>query len=250
MDWVWGPAQAAALQRLKAAVSVLWYYNAKEEVTLQCDTSQTALGASLLQNDQPVVYASRVLTDIETCYTYAQIERATSHCFCEFSRQLETFDHTDLLAMPSEQLHRFKLLMIKNSKFKKMVDRAIKVAILEGDFAAICDLGFPLALSPQLQTNALKLYESLWTAKSSGSGFSVSLFWPSTKVSHMKSPKKNRRHGRNSRTTTKVQSSPSENQSVCSDSHHNTDSDAETEPEVDLLSCTEVAYENSWRSLL
>ena len=41
-----------------------------------------------------------------------------------------------------------------------MVDRAIKVAILEGDFAAICDLGFPLALSLQLQTNALKLSEA------------------------------------------------------------------------------------------
>ena len=87
-----------------------------------------------------------------------------------------------------------------------MVDRAIKVAILEGDFAAICDLGFPLALSLQLQTNALKLSEALWTAKSSGSGFSVSLFWPSeaTKVSNMKSLKKKRRRRRNPRTTTKV----------------------------------------------
>ena len=28
-----------------------------------------------------------------------------------------------------------------------MVDRAIKVAVLEGDFAAICDLGFPFSLS-------------------------------------------------------------------------------------------------------
>ena len=183
-----------------------------------------------------------------------------------------------------------------------MVDRAIKVAILEGDFAAICDLGFPLALSLQLQTNALKLSEALWTAKSSGSGFSVSLFWPSTKVSNMKSLKKKRRRRRNPRTTTKVdvatststpvhlpqsstttasldslspnsahpvdivaksatptpdapvaslpatnelpvQSSSSENQSACSDSRHNADSDTETELEVDLLSCTEVAYE-------
>ena len=40
-----------------------------------------------------------------------------------------------------------------------------------------------------------------------------------------------------------VQSSPSENQSACSDSRHNADSDTETELEVDLLSCTEVAYE-------
>ena len=74
-----------------------------------------------------------------------------------------------------------------------MVDRAIKVAILEGDFAAICDLGFPIALCLQLQTNALKLSEAMWTAKSSGSGFSVSLFWPTSKVSNVKSQKKRRR---------------------------------------------------------
>ena len=78
----------------------------------------------------------------------------------------------------------------KKKKFKKMVDRAIKVAILEGDFAAICDLGFPIALCLQLQTNALKLSEAMWTAKSSGSGFSVSLFWPTSKVSNVKSQKK------------------------------------------------------------
>ena len=28
---------------------------------------------------------------------------------------------------------------------KKMADRAIKVAVLEGDFAAICDLGLPFS---------------------------------------------------------------------------------------------------------
>ena len=31
-----------------------------------------------------------------------------------------------------------------------MVDRVIKVAVLEGDFAATCDLGFPFSLSLQL----------------------------------------------------------------------------------------------------
>ena len=59
-----------------------------------------------------------------------------------------------------------------------MVDRAIKVALLEGDFAAICDLGLPISLSLQLQSLGLKLSEAMWTAKSSSSGFSVSQFWP------------------------------------------------------------------------
>ncbi|KAL9976432.1 hypothetical protein ACROYT_G013732 [Oculina patagonica] len=52
---------------------VLRYYNLKEEVTLQCDASQSGLGATLMQNGQPVAYASRALTPAET--RYAQIEK-------------------------------------------------------------------------------------------------------------------------------------------------------------------------------
>ena len=44
-----------------------------EEVTLQCDASQSGLGAALPQNGQPVAYASRALTPTET--SYAQIEK-------------------------------------------------------------------------------------------------------------------------------------------------------------------------------
>ena len=44
---------------------VLCYYNLKEEVTLQCDVSKSGLGAALMQNGQPVAYASRALTPAE-----------------------------------------------------------------------------------------------------------------------------------------------------------------------------------------
>ena len=75
-----------------------------------------------------------------------------------------------------------------------MVDRAIKVALLEGDFAAICDLGLPFSLSLQLQSFGLKLSEAMWTAKSSSFGFSVSIFWPSDVMSERMKTKKKRRH--------------------------------------------------------
>ena len=52
---------------------VLRYYSLREEVTIQSDASQTGLGAALLQNDQPVAYASRALTATEV--HYAQIEK-------------------------------------------------------------------------------------------------------------------------------------------------------------------------------
>ena len=75
-EWVWDQTQQRALEVLKKAVSstpVLRYYNLQEEVTLQCDASQSGLGAALLQNGQPVAYASRALTPTET--RYAQIEK-------------------------------------------------------------------------------------------------------------------------------------------------------------------------------
>ena len=60
-----------------------------------------------------------------------------------------------------------------------MADRAIKVAVLEGDYASLCALGLPLSLSIQLQQSCLKLCGAQWTARSTDGGFSVSLFWPS-----------------------------------------------------------------------
>ena len=70
-EWSWEEPQRSAFERLKTAVAstpVLRYYNLQEEVTLQCDASQSGLGAALLQNGQPLAYASRALTPTETSY--------------------------------------------------------------------------------------------------------------------------------------------------------------------------------------
>ena len=75
-EWVWEQAQQDALAALKQSVSstpVLRYYSLDKEVTLQCDASQSGLGAALMQNNQPVAYASRALTPTET--RYVQIEK-------------------------------------------------------------------------------------------------------------------------------------------------------------------------------
>ena len=69
-------SQQNVLDTLKEAVAstpVLRYYNLADEVTIQCDASQSGLGAALMHNGQPVAYASRALTPPET--RYAQIEK-------------------------------------------------------------------------------------------------------------------------------------------------------------------------------
>ena len=76
VQFVWEDAQKEAFKKLKEAVSVTpvrRYYNLNEEVTLQCDASQTGLDAALLQKGQPVTYPSRALAPAET--RYPQIEK-------------------------------------------------------------------------------------------------------------------------------------------------------------------------------
>ena len=71
-NWSW--EQSDAFQKVKKLISeapVLAFFNVKKPVTVSCDASQYGLGAVLLQDCQPVAYASRALTDTER--RYAQI---------------------------------------------------------------------------------------------------------------------------------------------------------------------------------
>ena len=70
-EWTWGDAQEAAVSCVKALASqapVLRYYSLQDEVKIQCDASKDGLGAALLQNGQPVCYASRAMTTAKSHY--------------------------------------------------------------------------------------------------------------------------------------------------------------------------------------
>ena len=76
VPFYWESQQQAAFDRVKQLVistPVLKFYDVTEEVTLQYDASDKGLGAALLQNGQPVVFASRALSRTEQ--SYAQIEK-------------------------------------------------------------------------------------------------------------------------------------------------------------------------------
>ena len=57
------------LKAILANTETLKYYNPNEAITIQCDASDYGLGAVLLQDDRPVYYASRALTDTESRYS-------------------------------------------------------------------------------------------------------------------------------------------------------------------------------------
>ena len=74
--WCWEDHHDQAIAEVKKMITqepVLKFYDVTQPVTLQCDASQTGLGATILQQGQPVAFASRSLRDTEQ--NYAQIEK-------------------------------------------------------------------------------------------------------------------------------------------------------------------------------
>ena len=68
LAWHWEEQHEAALENVKRMIStapVLRYYNPMEELKIQCDASQSGLGAALLQNGQPISVASQARTSME-----------------------------------------------------------------------------------------------------------------------------------------------------------------------------------------
>jgi hypothetical protein len=75
-EWMWQSSQEEAIQNIKKAViqdTLLKYYDLGKDTTIQCDASETGLGAAIMQDGCPVAYASRSLTSTER--RYAQIEK-------------------------------------------------------------------------------------------------------------------------------------------------------------------------------
>ena len=54
---------------------MLRHHDPDIDLAVQCDASQDGLGAALMQQGQPIAYASRTMTDTEC--RYAQIEKET-----------------------------------------------------------------------------------------------------------------------------------------------------------------------------
>ena len=63
----------AAIKKVISEAPVLKFFDPNGSVEIQCDASDRDLGACLMQNGQPVAYASRSMTETET--HYAQIEK-------------------------------------------------------------------------------------------------------------------------------------------------------------------------------
>ena len=74
--WNWTETHQQAFDRLKDDLTnppVLKFFDAGKPVVLSADASKSGLGAACLQDDAPVAFASRALSDAEA--KYAQIAK-------------------------------------------------------------------------------------------------------------------------------------------------------------------------------
>ncbi|KAK7912634.1 hypothetical protein WMY93_012845 [Mugilogobius chulae] len=75
-EWEWTEQHENAFVKLKETIAdapVLKYYSPEDDLVVQCDASDTGLGAALMQTGKPIAFASRALTQTER--GYAQIEK-------------------------------------------------------------------------------------------------------------------------------------------------------------------------------
>ena len=73
----WGPEHDEAFNLIKkeiTAAPILAYYNPKKPTVLQTDASCKGLGACLLQNEKPVYFTSKALTETQKGYVAIELE--------------------------------------------------------------------------------------------------------------------------------------------------------------------------------
>ena len=158
--WAWGSEQQVAFEKTKTALTtlpVLTYFDKDKDHTIQTDASKTGLSAVLLQEGQPVVYASRTLRDTECRHSNIErellgvvfgIERLHHYTFGKLIT-VET-DHQPLtsiwkktIATSSPRLQRLLLRLVQDD---------IHIKYLSGKENVIADtLSRVASIKPELQ---------------------------------------------------------------------------------------------------
>ena len=73
----WGPEHQSTITHMKkemANAPILAYYSPKKQKVLQTDASIKGLGTCLLQDEKPVYFASKGLTDAQKGYVAIELE--------------------------------------------------------------------------------------------------------------------------------------------------------------------------------
>jgi hypothetical protein len=147
VEWNWGPIHDQAFEKVKMLLTealVLAYFDPKKQLIIQCDASKYGLGAALLQEEKPLAYASRALTDVETRYAVIEKEMLAIifalekwHQFTYGRKVIVNSDHKPLESITCKPLDRAP------KRLQGMLLRAlaydIEVKYLEGSKMFLAD---------------------------------------------------------------------------------------------------------------
>ena len=146
-EWKWGSEQQAAFDMIKRKVCeapVLKYFDPKCATEGQGDASQNGLGFVLLQNGQPVAYASRALTPAEQRYSQiekellAQVFGLERHHEFVYGREIALWtDHKPLVAITQKPLatapKRLQRLLLRLNQY------TVKIQYMPGPQLYVAD---------------------------------------------------------------------------------------------------------------
>lgn len=135
------------IKEILCKLPTLHAFDKQNEIEIQCDASQSAIGACLFQNKKPVYFSSRSLTESES--NYAQIEKEllsiTDACTKKFheiiyGRKITVYtDHLPLISLMDKEIHKIPNNRLRRMKLK-LVPYDITVRYLPGSQMYIADL--------------------------------------------------------------------------------------------------------------
>lgn len=105
--------------------NILVPFDVNKELVVQCDASQSGLGCCLLQDNKPISFASRSLTDAEC--NYSQIEKemlsivfaCNKFSFYTYGRPIKVVnDHKPLLGIMKKQIHKIASAKLQRMRLK------------------------------------------------------------------------------------------------------------------------------------
>ena len=129
--WYWDVQHEQSFNKLKSCISkppVLSYYDVKLPVTVSADSPQNGLGSVCIQNNKPIAYSSRALTDTERNYGQIEKELLALMYACQkfdsyiFGREFtaET-DHKPLVTIMKKPIHtatpRIQKMLLKLQRY-------------------------------------------------------------------------------------------------------------------------------------
>jgi hypothetical protein len=153
--WLCDPIHQRAFDNLKAAIAketVLAYQNFSKPFEIYMDASSTQLGAVITQDNRPIVFFSRKLSETQQKYSVTEIELlAIVETLKEFKgmlwgQDIKVYtDHKNLtrdaLGLTSDRVYRWRLLL---------EEYAHKIVYIKGIHNTVADAILQLKYDPKL----------------------------------------------------------------------------------------------------